>query len=77
MIKHTVCCDVCGLPLPIRRFRTPAGVFECIETARTEQWDTRSIFPHLCKKCALTIDNELLKTKNDILNMAQISKIGR
>ena len=67
MFKTTVHCDVCGKELPIIRKHTPLGDVDVIKTARTKQWNTSMILPHLCETCALKIDNELLQTKIDLM----------
>lgn len=63
MFKTTVHCDVCGEELKIVRKHTPFGDVDVIKTYRTKQWDTSTLFPHLCEACAVKIDNGLLETK--------------
>ena len=67
MIRTTICCDVCGMELPKKVVNTPYGKVEFVKTSKAEVWNVSTVFPHLCKGCALTIDNALLKTKMDLL----------
>lgn len=67
MLKVTVCCDICGKALPVKKARAPFGSFEIIESAKTEVWNTQTALPHLCKECALQIDNSLLSLKLEML----------
>lgn len=68
MIKHYFVCDVCGKKLETKTKQTPFGEIEIVcGTGTTKEWNTKGLFQHLCKECALTIDNGLLKTKMDIL----------
>lgn len=60
-------CDICSKVLPITPVETPFGTVNIVETGKTMVVDTRGLFRHLCKECALRIDNELLKFKLDIL----------
>lgn len=69
MIKHYFECDVCGKRLPTKIQQTPFGEIEIVcGTGTTKEWNTKGLFQHLCKECALTIDNSLLKTKMQILS---------
>lgn len=67
MFKTTVHCDVCGEELKIVRKHTPFGEVDVIKTYRTKQWDTSTLFPHLCEACAAKIDNGLLEAKLKML----------
>lgn len=67
MFKTVVCCNVCGEELKIFRKHTPFGDVDLFKTFQTKQWDTSKMLPHLCEKCALIIDNELLKLKLEVL----------
>lgn len=67
MYKTTVHCDVCDKKLEIVKKITPFGEVEVIKNSQTKVIDTRLIFPHLCENCALKIDNELLKTKLEMV----------
>jgi uncharacterized protein YlaI len=75
MIKHYFVCDVCGKKLPTKTKQTPFGEVEIVcGTGTTKEWNTKGLFMHLCKECALTIDNGLLKTKNELLSMTKSIK---
>lgn len=67
MIKTCTVCDVCGKKLPIETFMVNGNVRETIKIARTKEWDTHLIFPYLCEKCALELDNAFLKFKLEVL----------
>ena len=56
MIKTLVYCDVCERPLPIEEDGR-------VQLYTTKEWDTRMLFPHMCKSCAEKIDSALLKFK--------------
>lgn len=60
-------CDICSKILPITTVETPFGTVNIVKTGKTTVVDTRDLFRHLCKECALHIDNQLLKFKLDIL----------
>ena len=68
MFKTRVHCDVCDKPLKLYRVDTPLGSYDDYETSHTKQWDTSNILPHLCKKCALEIDNAILSVKLSVLS---------
>lgn len=76
MIERHYLCDVCGKRLDFEVVQTPLG--EEREIIRglgtTKVWRTEGLFKHLCKECALTIDNELLKAKLEILTEVQHEK---
>ena len=67
MLKTAICCDVCGKELPCKTLNTPYGTVEVVKTAKTEVWNTSRVLPHLCKECALKIDNALLSAKIQIM----------
>lgn len=74
MIKNLVICDCCEKPIPTHiEVDEVYGEVECLELARTKEWDTRLIFPHLCEKCATKIDYVLLKEKEDAIKKGEIS----
>lgn len=67
MFHRFICCDLCDKELPIEQIATPFGMTDVVKVGKTKVWDTSNLFRHLCKECALTIDNELLKVKLNIL----------
>ena len=67
MLKTAICCDMCEKELPCRTVNTPVGAVEVVKTAKTEVWNTSYVLPHLCKECALKIDNALLSAKIQIM----------
>lgn len=69
MFRMTVHCDVCNKNLPIEQIETSFGKIEVVKVGKTKVVDTNNLFKHLCKECALTIDNELLKFKLEVLEM--------
>ena len=69
MIKHYFVCDVCGKKLETKTQQTPFGKFEVVlGTGKTKELNTTRLFSHLCKECALKIDNKILRTKNELLS---------
>lgn len=72
MIRHYYECDVCGKKLPTEIKKTPFGQIEVVSgVGTTKEWDTKRLFQHLCKECALTIDNALLRVKMQYLSSAK------
>ena len=67
MLKTIRCCDVCGNPLPIKMVETPFGVFESVQTFKSEEWDISSIAPDLCELCALKIDKAVMDLRRQFL----------
>lgn len=72
MIVHTYCCDVCSKILPIEHKQTLFGKIEVVKTSKTKEWDTSMFLPHLCKGCALEIDNGILKSKFELMKTAEV-----
>lgn len=56
MVKTTVCCDVCGNPLPVVDVITPIGVIKSVKSFTCTEWDISCFAPDLCELCALKID---------------------
>ena len=67
MFRVTICCDICMKEIPIEQISTPIGKVEIAKTGKTKVCDTNHLFKHLCKECALRIDNELLNFKLNLL----------
>lgn len=67
MLGVIVRCNLCTKELPTKRIETPFGSSEVVEVGKTKVWGTKKLFRHLCKECALTIDNELLRFKLNLL----------
>ena len=67
MLQATIRCDLCNKELLIERASTPFGKACMVKDGKTKVWDTSNLFQHLCKECALTIDNELLNLKIELL----------
>lgn len=68
MRKYYYECDYCGKRLETEKKHTPFGEVEVIcGTAKTKEWNTTGIYHHLCKECALEIDNDLLRLKMKLL----------
>ena len=57
MVKMLVICDFCNNPLPIEEG-------DLVRTFQTKEWNTKSLFPHLCENCAERIDRVLREFKN-------------
>lgn len=73
MIKRYYACDWCGKTLDYEIVQTPFGdereIIKGLGT--TKVWNTKRLFPHLCKECALAIDYALIKEKFEILMEAR------
>ena len=68
MIAYYYICDICGKKLETKTEQTPFGEVEVVVgTGKTKEWDTSKLFSHLCKECALEIDNKLLRTKYEMI----------
>ena len=67
MIVNQILCDVCGRPFRFHeRCRDQSKEVTVVGLSRTKEWDTRSLFPHLCKGCAAKIDLALAAQKNGL-----------
>ena len=69
MFKIIVCCDVCKKEIPIKKIETPIGKIEVPDVGKTEVVDTSFAYQHLCKECALEIDNQLLKAETEFFEL--------
>ena len=67
MIKSCIICDACGKELPIKLVKINGETHKMVKTAKTKEWDTTLIFPHLCEKCAFELDISFLKFKLELL----------
>lgn len=67
MVERIICCDICNEKLSVKRVTTPIGDINVVVMGKTEVCDTHHLFQHICKECALKIDNELLKFKLKVL----------
>ena len=67
MIIQTIHCDICGKELPREIVNILGQNIEVYKTAHCKEWDLKSILPHICKTCALEIDNKLLKLKLELM----------
>ena len=61
-----VICDICERPMPLTEIE---GV-ETVVLHNTKEWNTKTLFPYLCEKCAAKLDSALLKMKTD-MNLQQ------
>lgn len=68
MLITIPCCDMCKTPLQVKEKSTPFGKYEYVKNYKTRVFDTTQALPHLCEKCALTIDNALLSMKLNVLS---------
>ena len=66
MIKMQVLCDFCNQVIPEDENGN-------VKLHRTKVWDTRLIFPHLCERCALKIDNSLLEFKAEVVHERELA----
>ena len=74
MIITQVLCDVCGRPFRQNtRCRDQAKEVTVIGLSRTKEWDTRTLFPHLCEGCAAKIDLALAACKNGMTTRTLIA----
>ena len=74
MIKTQVICDFCERPVPLHPMEIDGKIYEevAIDLARTKVYNTRDLFPHLCKSCAARIDAVLIKYKTSISLQAEL-----
>jgi hypothetical protein len=63
-----VCCDICDRPLPVEIIED----MKCVQTYRTKEWDTRKLFPNLCKSCASKLDMAFDDLKNGMIKREQL-----
>lgn len=61
-MKYAILCDCCEKPLSLEKVD---GTFGC-QTYQTKEWNTKSLYSVLCKRCATSIDAALRKMKNEI-----------
>lgn len=59
MISLTIFCDVCEKPM----IPDEDGI---VQTRVTKEWNTKDLFPHLCKNCAGKLDKAMAKVKCEI-----------
>ena len=65
MIITQVLCDFCGKPFRFnKRCRDQSKEVTVVGLSRTKEWDTRTLFPHLCEGCAAKLDVALAACKN-------------
>ena len=64
MLKMIVACDVCRQELPVKG--------DVVVTHRTRQVDTKDILPHLCEKCASTIDRVIIFSRDQDAKKAEV-----
>lgn len=78
MIEYICRCDICRKELETETKQTPFGEIEVIKNVgKTKEINTDALFQHLCKECALSIDNTILKEKMRLLSMLNTSKTRR
>lgn len=56
-------CDICERPLPLEKIND-------VETAvrySTTEWNTKSLYPCLCKTCAGKLDAAIKKVKDEAI----------
>lgn len=71
MIVTQILCDVCGKPFrQNKRCRDNSKEVTVVGLSCTKEWDTRSLFPHLCEGCAAKIDLALAAQKNGLSTRA-------
>ena len=64
MFENICICDVCRKQLKTETRQTLLGEVDVIiGLGKTKEINTEAIFQHLCKECALSIDNTVLKAK--------------
>lgn len=74
MIKFVFICDCCEKELPKHIQHTPLGNIEVVETGKTEYFNSQCVFKHLCKECALKLDNAYLGAKVEMLEKLGTAK---
>lgn len=74
MIKFIPICDCCKKEIPIQKKHTPLGDVDVLETGKTEYFNSQCVFKHLCKECALKLDNAYLGAKVEMLENSELLK---
>lgn len=75
MFENICICDVCRKQLKIETRQTSLGERNVIVgLGKTKEINTEALFQHLCKECALSIDNTVLKAKVRTLSMIDENK---
>ena len=65
-IETRVICDFCERPLPVATAEEGGKKVDNVQLHITKEWDTRMLFPHLCKSCAEKLDKALGACKNGL-----------
>ena len=74
MIITQVICDFCGKPFRHNKRAHPNSKEVTVTGfARTKEWDTRDLFPHLCEGCAGKLDVALAACKNGMTKQALLA----
>lgn len=75
MIVTQVLCDFCGKPFRHNK-RCHDNTKEVTVTgfARTKEWDTKELFPHLCEGCAGKLDLALAACKNGMTTQTLLAE---
>lgn len=66
MITTLVMCDFCDRPVLSRVEIIDGEKCRNVVMHRTKEWDTRTLFPHLCEVCAEKLDLALGKMKAEM-----------
>ena len=75
MIVTQVLCDFCGKPFRHERSSDDHSKEVTVTGfARTKEWDTRDLFPHLCAGCADKLDVALAACKNGMTKQALLAE---
>ena len=78
MIETIVICDCCGEPLPVETVHSIDGkTIDNVRLFTTKEWDTKTLFPHLCENCASKIDMALWKVKSEAIAERLINNRNR
>lgn len=64
-IETRVICDFCERPLEVDTIYEDGHAVDNIQLHTTKEWNTKKLFPHLCKSCAGKLDMALAKLKNE------------
>ena len=74
MIKTVVYCDFCEKIVPLRIEVDPFGEeYVCIESGKTKEFDTSSMYPHMCGACANRIDDILRQFRVNVAHQASLA----
>lgn len=75
MFVTQLVCDFCGKPFRNhKRCYDNSKEVTVMGLARTKEWNTKELFPHLCQSCANKLDLALAACKNGMTVQALLTE---